>query len=231
MQCTLRREEENSRRSILQDVCNLCLCPISGSFSFFFFYYSCDTITKNSIPTRINKNNDEISYYLNGNTLDFQTSICLNVDFRRGWFNGPVYISIYRQDLDPFVKCKWNTCHSWIHLYIYIYILRLYFWIRWFQRNTSWRVYTSGIRFHGTKGKIFPSWLTFRGSSQARIGEYSCSPLWNVRGNATHETQIHCSWHSRISLPSSLSSLSLSLSLSIHRWTLKAVTTGWERHR
>ena len=116
-------------------------------------------------------------------------------------------------------------------IYIYIYILRLYFWIRWFQRNTSWRVYTSGIRFHGTKGKIFPSWLTFRGSSQARIGEYSCSPLWNVRGNATHETQIHCSWHSRISLPSSLSSLSLSLSLSIHRWTLKAVTTGWERHR
>ena len=101
-------------------------------------------------------------------------------------------------------------------IYIYIYILRLYFWIRWFQRNTSWRVYTSGIRFHGTKGKIFPSWLTFRGSSQARIGEYSCSPLWNVRGNATHETQIHCSWHSRISLPSSLSSLSLSLSLSLY---------------
>lgn len=100
---------------------------------------------------------------------------------------------------------------------IYIYILWLYFWIRWssFPRNTSWRVYTRyERRFHGTKGKIFPSWLTFRGRlrSQARIGEYSCSPLWNVRGNATHETQIHCSWHSRISLPSSLSPLSLSLS-------------------
>lgn len=150
---------------------------------------------------------------------------------RVGWFNGlHIFLSTAKISI-PLWNINGIPCRSWIHLYIYI--LWLYFWIRWssFPRNTSWRVYTRyERRFHGTKGKIFPSWLTFRGRlrSQARIGEYSCSPLWNVRGNATHETQIHCSWHSRISLPSSLFS---PLSLSLQRWTLKAVTTGWERHR
>lgn len=199
-----------------------------ANFAFVFLFFIPTRITKNLILTRINKNNKE---YLITLMVSVTTRLSSHTFERVGWFNGlHIFLSTAKISI-PLWNINGIPCRSWIHLYIYI--LWLYFWIRWssFPRNTSWRVYTRyERRFHGTKGKIFPSWLTFRGRlrSQARIGEYSCSPLWNVRGNATHETQIHCSWHSRISLPSSLFS---PLSLSLQRWTLKAVTTGWERHR